>query len=165
MPSTAASGWRKPRIVRAGWRRAAAQATADPSSDVYASKLRARVVKDLYNGTIATAESINFVALSGGATTVAFNAANQLRDIGVLVTNMVTIAGWVQAPRPRNVGTWTAIVSEADFVASHDVPDRWIWVGSRPSHETYFAGAHWREVVQAAPTPLPCPGRFGWEVE
>ncbi len=131
--------------------------TANPAADVYASRLRSRVLKDLRNGNIATGEPINFVALSGGATVV-FDTASLLSEAGIQVQNVVTIGGWVQGPKPSNVGTWTAIVSEADFVASHRVPDVWYWTVGRPQHEQYLSDAYRQDVLSdtvAALAPEP----------
>jgi len=75
------------------------------------------VLSDLWERGLSEGEQLNFIALSGGATT-AFNAATILQNsTAQQLAYVVTLGGVTFTNKPQNIGTWVRVVGTADYAA------------------------------------------------
>ena len=97
-----------------------------PGEDTDAQALADTVKSDVLRDPLGAGEQLNFIALSGGATT-AFNAAGILETRLIHLDNIVTLGGVVYQIKPGNVGQWTSVVGVLDllpFIGEGAIPDR-----------------------------------------
>lgn len=75
------------------------------------------VLSDLWKRGLSEGEQLNFIALSGGATT-AFNTATILQNsTAQQLAYIVTLGGVTFTNKPQNIGTWVRVVGTADYTA------------------------------------------------
>jgi len=97
---------------------AAAQPLLDPDAQTVVSQVK----QDPALGRVRLGfEQLNLIGYSGGAT-VAFDAAVILGSYGIHVDNIVTLGGFVFRGKPGNVGKWTEVIGDLDFIATSYAP-------------------------------------------